>query len=96
MKQSLEQQIEEKNQLRLQRKRENKEIADEFVQSMNLKAKQQQKRIVKKHLISELKTLPALWSKTAKLNHLKRLVEYQTNTVVVDTKVNEALKEKTA
>lgn len=63
---------------------------------MNLKAKEYRKKIVKKHLFSELKSLPQLWSKTAKLNHLKRLVEYQTNTIIVDTKVNDALKEKTA
>ena len=77
------------------RKKEDKLIADEFVQGMNLKAKQQQKRIMKKHLISELKTLPDLWSKTAKLNHIKRLVEQQTNTIVVDTKIDDALKEAT-
>ena len=51
---------------------------------------------MKKHLITELKTLPDMWSKTAKLNHLKRLVEYKTSTVVADTKIDDALKEATA
>ena len=93
---SLEQQIEERKMQRMRRKKEDKEIADDFVQGMNFKAKQQQKRIMKKHLITELKTLPDMWSKTAKLNHLKRLVEYKTSTVVADTKIDDALKEATA
>jgi adenylate cyclase class IV len=46
--------------------------------------------------MTELKSLPDLWSKTAKLNHLKKLLENQTNTVFADTKIDLALKETTA
>jgi len=62
---------------------------------MDSKAKEKKKRIIKKHLISELKALPQIWSKTTKLNHLKRLIEYQTNSVFVDTKIDRALRETT-